>query len=169
MEIKSNTYKIRGMNKDLSYKSFNPNYSFDNKNIRLTARGDNGSLRVSNESGNKINCFKFKILNLSYSYSIKMFKVFRNILYSFKQSISEYINIERNILYSFKQSISEYINIERDILYSFKQLTSSYIEIYRDIYYSNTYAVDACIYESREQYNQYARSTGAYVYETTNI
>lgn len=151
MEIKSNTYKIRGMNKDLSYKSFNPNYSFDNKNIRLTSRGDNGLLRVSNESGNKINWFKFKTLNLSYSYSIQMFRAFRD------------------VLYNFKQSISRYVSTERDVLYNFKQLTSSYVKIYRDIYYLNTYAIDTYIYESREQYNQYAQSTGAYVYETTNI
>jgi len=151
MQIKNNTYKIRGMNKDLSYKSFNPNYSFDNKNIRLTVRDDNGLLRVSNEVGNKINWFTFKSLNVNYSYLIQMFRIFRD------------------ILYNFKQTVSEYIDLDRDILYNFKQLTSSYIEIYRDIYYSNSYTVDAYIYESRDQYNHYTQFTGAYVYETTNI
>ena len=40
------------MNKDLSYSAFNPEYSWDNKNIRLTARDGNDALSVTNERGN---------------------------------------------------------------------------------------------------------------------
>lgn len=53
MQIKSSQYKIRGMNKDLSYSAFNPEYSWHNHNVRLTARDDNDLLSVTNERGNK--------------------------------------------------------------------------------------------------------------------
>lgn len=52
MEIKLTTYKPKGMNKDLSYSIFNPEYSWHNKNIRLTARDSNDLLSVTNERGN---------------------------------------------------------------------------------------------------------------------
>lgn len=51
MKISSQTYKICGMNKDLSYSSFNPEFSWDNKNIRLTARDGNDTLSITNEKG----------------------------------------------------------------------------------------------------------------------
>lgn len=56
MQIKNHSFKVKGMNKDLSYSAFNPEYSWDNKNIRLTARyGDqsNDLLAVTNERGTK--------------------------------------------------------------------------------------------------------------------
>ena len=52
MEIKGATYKVKGMNKDLSYSAFNPEYSYHNKNIRLTARDGNNLLAITNEKGN---------------------------------------------------------------------------------------------------------------------
>ena len=54
MQIKSSQYKIRGMNKDLSYSAFNPEYSWHNHNVRLTARDGNDLLSVTNERGNVI-------------------------------------------------------------------------------------------------------------------
>lgn len=51
MQIKGSQYKIKGMNKDLSYSAFNPEYSWENKNIRLTARDNNDLLSVTNEKG----------------------------------------------------------------------------------------------------------------------
>lgn len=52
MEIRSSQYKIRGMNKDLSYSAFDPKFSWHNKNVRLTARDNNDLLSVTNEKGN---------------------------------------------------------------------------------------------------------------------
>lgn len=54
MERKIQSFKIRGMNKDLSYSSFNTEFSYDNKNIRLIARDSNTSMSVTNERGNKL-------------------------------------------------------------------------------------------------------------------
>ena len=53
MKIKSQNYKIKGMRMDDSYSSFSPEYSWGNKNIRLTARDGNDLLSVTNERGNK--------------------------------------------------------------------------------------------------------------------
>lgn len=52
MQIKQSVYKIKGMRRDDSYSSFNSEYSWENKNIRLTARDDNDLLSVTNEKGN---------------------------------------------------------------------------------------------------------------------
>lgn len=52
MKISSQQFKIRGMNKDLSYSAFNPEYSWENRNVRLTARDGNDLLSVTNEKGN---------------------------------------------------------------------------------------------------------------------
>ena len=127
MQIKTELYEIIGMNKDLSYKSFNPNYSFDNKNIRLTVRDDNGLLRVSNEVGNKINWFTFKSLNVNYSYLIQMFRIFRDILYNFKQLTSSYIEIYRDIYYSNSYTVDAYIYESRDQYNHYTQFTGAYV------------------------------------------
>ena len=52
MQIKDTTLKIKGMNKDLSYSAFNPEFSWDNHNIRLTARDGNDLMSITNEKGN---------------------------------------------------------------------------------------------------------------------
>ena len=54
MQIKSQNYKIKGMRQDESYSLFNPEYSWSNKNIRLTARDGNDLLSITNERGNII-------------------------------------------------------------------------------------------------------------------
>lgn len=53
MQNKSQTYKIKGMNRDLSYSAFNPDFSYENYNIRITTTDSNSMLRVSNEKGNR--------------------------------------------------------------------------------------------------------------------
>jgi len=58
MKIKAEQYKIKGMNQDLSNSAFNKDFSWENHNIRLTARGgdesysNNDLLSVTNEKGN---------------------------------------------------------------------------------------------------------------------
>jgi hypothetical protein len=42
------------MSKDLSTSKFNPDFAFDNLNIRITAREDNTLLSVTNEKGSKL-------------------------------------------------------------------------------------------------------------------
>lgn len=67
MQIRSQNYKIKGMRQDESYSAFNPEYSWSNKNIRLTARGGNDMLSVTNEKGNtEVVCFS----DVIYSYQL---------------------------------------------------------------------------------------------------
>lgn len=52
MTIKSERHIIRGMQRDLSVSKFNPEFAFECKNIRITARENNTLLSVTNEKGN---------------------------------------------------------------------------------------------------------------------
>ena len=51
--IKQVQLKVNGMQKDMSESSFNPQFSFHNMNIRITARDKNTLLSITNEKGNK--------------------------------------------------------------------------------------------------------------------
>ena len=53
MEIKRTQLVVRGMQQDLSISKFNPEFSYENRNIRITAREDSSLLSVTNERGNK--------------------------------------------------------------------------------------------------------------------
>ena len=44
---------IKGMRQDISPSKANPEYIFDARNIRLTARGNDTLLSISNEQGSK--------------------------------------------------------------------------------------------------------------------
>lgn len=59
--IKVENHIIKGMQRDLSVSKFNPEYAFECKNIRMTAREYNTLLSVTNERGNR----KLDIVNLS--------------------------------------------------------------------------------------------------------
>ena len=52
--LKPHQYKIIGMQKDNSISAFNPKYSYDNKNIRITSLDDNTQLSVVNEKGTSL-------------------------------------------------------------------------------------------------------------------
>lgn len=54
MEIKRTQLVVRGMQQDLSISKFNPEFSYENRNIRITAREDSSLLSITNERGNKI-------------------------------------------------------------------------------------------------------------------
>lgn len=54
MQIKQSIYKVKGMRRDDSYSSFKPEFSWENHNIRLTARDNNDLLSVTNERGNVV-------------------------------------------------------------------------------------------------------------------
>jgi hypothetical protein len=70
MEIKGQQIRIRGMNKDLSYSAYNPEYSYDNKNIRINAMGPNSLFGISNEKGNLEIIYTPARLNTENGYSI---------------------------------------------------------------------------------------------------
>ncbi|NCD07250.1 MAG: hypothetical protein EOL97_14140, partial [Spirochaetia bacterium] len=69
MEHKQAQFIPRGMNKDLSISKFNPEFSYDNKNIRITSRDDNSLLSIQNEKGNTlINLPEIKGTCIGYAY-----------------------------------------------------------------------------------------------------
>lgn len=53
MEHKIQQYLIKGMQRDMSISKSSPEYSFENMNIRITARDNNTLLSLTNEKGNK--------------------------------------------------------------------------------------------------------------------
>ena len=54
MEIKKAQFIPKGMNQDMSISKLNSDFSYENKNIRITAREDNTLLSVENEKGNTL-------------------------------------------------------------------------------------------------------------------
>ena len=77
MQIKSSLHRIRGMNKDSSYSTFSPEFSWENKNIRITAIDNNNLLSITNEKGNKllsiIDKTPTKVINYTYNYEFDNF------------------------------------------------------------------------------------------------
>ena len=51
---KSTSFKIKGINRDLSPSTFNNDYAYDAKNIRITTLDSNTLLSITNEKGNKV-------------------------------------------------------------------------------------------------------------------
>ena len=49
--LKQAQYKIKGMNRDLSFFAFNPEFAFENKNIRITPIEGNTLFSIVNEKG----------------------------------------------------------------------------------------------------------------------
>ena len=52
--LKSASFKIKGMQRDLSVSAFNPEYAYENKNIRIMPTKENTLLSIINEKGNKL-------------------------------------------------------------------------------------------------------------------
>ena len=52
--LKSASFKIKGMQRDLSVSAFNPEYAYENKNIRIMPTTENTLLSIINEKGNKL-------------------------------------------------------------------------------------------------------------------
>lgn len=50
---KQSIFKIKGMGRDLSVSSFNPEFAYENKNIRIMATNENTLLSIINEKGPK--------------------------------------------------------------------------------------------------------------------
>ena len=96
MNIKQSIYKIKGMRKDDSYSSFNPEYSWDNKNIRLTARDSNDLLSVTNEKGNS---------QLSFN-DITPERIFT---YSYASTFVDHINEIIDVSYTYQSTFGRYV------------------------------------------------------------
>ena len=66
MAFKTVTYKIIGMQQDLSESAASDKYSYENMNIRIDSRNNNTMLSIENEKGNsKISTINVRIyLNL---------------------------------------------------------------------------------------------------------
>ena len=47
-------FKVKGMHKDLSASAFNPEYAYENKNIRIMPTNESTLLSIINEKGNKL-------------------------------------------------------------------------------------------------------------------
>lgn len=50
---KSISFKIKGMQRDLSASAFNSEYAYENKNIRIMPTNESTLLSIINEKGNK--------------------------------------------------------------------------------------------------------------------
>lgn len=51
--LKSISFKVKGMQRDLSASAFNPEYAYENKNIRIMPTDESTLLSIINERGNK--------------------------------------------------------------------------------------------------------------------
>lgn len=51
--LKSISFKVKGMQRDLSASAFNPEYAYENKNIRIMPTDESTLLSIINEKGNK--------------------------------------------------------------------------------------------------------------------
>ena len=96
------------MNKDLSYSAFNPEYSWHNHNVRLTARDGNDLLSITNERG-----------NISISF-------FSNVVYSYHLLFGGYSDVLESPTYNYSLSFSVYQDVLEPPLYSYQLQFSSY-------------------------------------------
>lgn len=108
MQIKQSTFKIKGMRRDDSYSSFNPEYSWSNKNIRLTARDGNDLLSITNERGNTPISF---FSDVTYNYQL-LFSGYSDVLelptYNYTLSFSEYQDVLEPPIYNYQLKFSSY-------------------------------------------------------------
>lgn len=102
MEIKKSRLQPRGMSQDLVISKFNPEFSYENRNIRITAREDTSLLSITNERGNS-KCTNFTLLELdprtdviisvSYSFSTEDSTISGKILVSSNEVVTSNIKI----------------------------------------------------------------------------
>lgn len=70
MEIKAAQLIPRGMNQDLSISKFNPELSYENKNIRITPRDNNSFLSIETERGNSLVATSISIEGICIGYAV---------------------------------------------------------------------------------------------------
>jgi len=107
MQLKNQIYKVKGMRKDESYSAFNPEFSWDNRNIRLTARDGNDMISVTNEKGNKK-----LLLGTQYYYSVDFLK------YLQEQEIADIAYTYGLTTLNYLQEQSDYpVNYTNDVIF----------------------------------------------------
>ena len=128
MQIKSQNYKIKGMRRDESYSAFNPEYSWYNKNIRLTARDGNDLLSITNERGNTSISF---FSNVVYSYHL-LFGGYSDVLesptYNYSLSFFGYQDTLEPPTYNYLLSFSGYQDVLEPLAYNYQLQFSSYLD-----------------------------------------
>ena len=115
MELKEHSYKIKGMNMDLSNSIFSPEFSWKNKNIRLSVRGSNDTLLVSNERGNKV---------LSVN---EYFRDPSGITFNYTPELTSYVEARSEAVYTYSPSLSQYLSIRGAVEYSYFPTISNYL------------------------------------------
>ena len=53
MAMRQSQWRIKGMQRDMSASQFNPEFSYENKNMRILTTGENTTLALVNERGTK--------------------------------------------------------------------------------------------------------------------
>ena len=119
MQIKNALYKPKGMRRDDSYSSFNPEFSWENHNIRLTARDGNDLLSVTNERGNKQLIFvdstapdnrESTYTVIFNDYDVELIKLLDSYIVEFNEYIPELIeNYEYNYTIDFNDYYKELV------------------------------------------------------------
>lgn len=89
------------MRQDESYSAFNPEYSWSNKNIRLTARDGNDMISVTNERGNS----SLLLNDATPAKSIK---------YSYTYTFGKYLFEEITTTYAYNVSFGNYMEEQSD-------------------------------------------------------
>lgn len=130
MQIKSQLYKIKGMNKDLSYSIFNPEYSWENKNIRISTRDSNSLLGVTNEKGN---------LKISVN---EYFRDGDTIEYQYAPVFSGFIDALEPPSYTYVPSISNYVDHLEPPTYSYTSLIYGYSDVFEPATYTYIPVID---------------------------
>lgn len=116
MELKEHSYKIKGMNMDLSNSIFSPEFSWKNKNIRLSVRGSNDTLLVSNERGNKV---------LSVN---EYFRDPSGVTFIYTPEFKSYLNTLSEPQYTYSASLKDYLNVLELPRYEYTPGFKSYLD-----------------------------------------
>jgi len=116
------------MRRDESYSAFNPEFSWDNHNIRLTARDSNDLMSVTNERGNLL-------LGLSIFSSGKYNYLFTNYVssmskidYTYEYIFTNYVEWYRPSSHYYTALFTDFVNQQRVINYSYSGLFTNYVE-----------------------------------------
>ena len=133
-------FTVKGMSRDLADSKFNPEYAFENKNIRITPTENSTLLVLSNEKGNTVIDTHTKYKGVSYAISNRKVLgyavLYKTIVLFFKANGYDYISTlkrndtdtqwEENILYIGNLNFDESHPIETLPLYEAEDIQKVY-------------------------------------------
>lgn len=133
-------FTVKGMSRDLADSKFNPEYAFENKNIRITPTENSTLLVLSNEKGNTVIDTHTKYKGVSYAISNRRVLgyavLYKTIVLFFKANGYDYISTlkrndadtqwEENILYIGNLNFDESHPIETLPLYEAEDIQKVY-------------------------------------------